>query len=145
MRTRRCYALPVLVALVLVAAACGGDEQAERRDLSEIESALTGEGLAVCARIEPDPVTEEAEDELVLTVAISCGEDDDQADVAVVEWPDEAARDAALRRFEVQSRPSSANHGTTWALGQFTVQVSGERDDAVVERVAGAMTQLGAS
>lgn len=145
MRTRRCYALLVLVALALIAAACGGDEQAERRDVSQIEPALTAEGLTVCARIEPDPVTEGAVDELVLTVAISCGEDDDRADVAAVEWPDEAARDAALRRFEVQSRPSSANHGTTWALGPLTVSVSGERDDAVVERVADAMERLGAS
>jgi hypothetical protein len=145
MRTRRCYALLALVALVLPVSACGGGERAERRQLTEIPSALAAEGLVICEEIEPGTTTETAEDELAFTVAIACGEDDDQADVAVIEWSDETAREAALRRFDVQSRPPARNHGITWALVLFTVHVSGERDDAVVERLASAMARLGAS
>lgn len=47
---RRCYVLLVLVALALIAAACGGDEQAERRRVAEIEPALIAEGLVLARR-----------------------------------------------------------------------------------------------
>ncbi len=146
MRTRRCYALLVTAVLVLLMVACGGEEPFEQRGLSEIETALEGAGLEICETVEsPGEVTENAVDEQVLVVALSCGEDDDQAVVELIAWPDEAARDAALGRYEVQTRPYVRNHGVTWALGQFTVDVSGERDDDVVERVAAAMYGLGAS
>ena len=102
---------------------------------------MRAEGLRICERIEPAP-SETVADELVFTVATACGEDDDQADPAVIEWSDETARDAALRRFDVHARPEPRDK---WALGQFTVHVSGERDDSVVERVASAMARLGTS
>ncbi len=132
MRTRRSYAALALLALGL--AACGA-EYVPVYDPVQVERALRGEGLEICA----------SGPGRTLTVALACGEDDDQAVVEILEWPDEAARDAALRRFEVQSRPSSANHGTTWELGLLTVHVEGERDDTVVERVADALNRLGAS
>lgn len=135
MRTRRSYAALALVVIALSSGACGSDEYLPVLEPEQIERALRDEGLEICA----------AEPGRTITVALSCGEDDDQAVVEILEWPDAAARDAALRRFEVQSRPSVANHGTTWALGLLTVHVEGERDDAVVERVAGALEGLGAS
>ena len=142
MRTRRSYV--ALVVSALIAGACGGGEKGPSSSPADVESALRGEGLKVCAE-SGLWAPEEAVAGATFTVAIACGEDDDQAVVEVIEWPDEGARDAALRRFEGQSRPSSANHGTTWALGFLTVHVEGERDDAVVERVADAMDELGAS
>lgn len=144
MRTWRSYVALVLVVIALVAGACGGGEDRPLASSADVGSALRGEGLEICAE-SGLWAPKEAVAGAAFTVALACGEDDDQAVVEVIEWPDEPARDAALRRFEAQSRPSSANHGTTWALGPLTVHVEGERDDAVVERVADAMDQLGAS
>lgn len=144
MRTRRSYVALVLVVIVLIAGACGGGEDGPLSSPADVGGALRGQGLEICAE-SGLWAPKEAVAGATFTVGITCNEDDDQAVVEVIEWPDAAARDAALRRFEVQSRPSSANHGTTWALGQLTVHVEGERDDAVVERVADAMDQLGAS
>jgi hypothetical protein len=144
MRTRRSYAALALAVIAVIAGACGGGEDAPLSSPADVGRALRAEGLEICAEsglFAP----QEAVAGAAFTVAVACGEDDDQAVVEVVEWPDEAARDAALRRFEVQSRPGGANHGTSWALGFLTVHVEGERDDAVVERVAAAMEQLGAS
>jgi hypothetical protein len=144
MRTRRSYVALVLLVSALIAGACGGGEDGHLSSPADVGSALRAEGLEICAEsglFAP----KEAVAGAAFTVAIACGEDDDQAVVEVVEWPDEAARDAALRRFEAQSRPSSANHGTTWALGRLTVHLEGERDDEVAERVADAMRELGAS
>jgi hypothetical protein len=144
MRTRRSYVALVLLVTALIAGACGGGEDGPLASPADVGRALRGEGLEICAE-SGIFAPKEAVAGAAFTVAVACGEDDDQAVVEVVEWPDEAARDAALRRFEAQSRPSSANHGTTWALGRLTVHVEGERDDEVVERVADAMRQLGAS
>jgi hypothetical protein len=144
MRTRRSYVALGLVVIAAIAGACGGGEEGPLSSPADVRDALGGEGLEICEEgglYAP----KEAVAGAAFTVAIACGEDDDQAEVAVIEWPDTGARDAALRRFEVQSRPSSANHGTTWALGHLTVHVEGERDDDVVERVASAMDRLGAS
>jgi hypothetical protein len=143
MRTRRSYAAAVLLGIALVAGACA-NEDATAYEPGDVELALREQGLAICGASELDP-PEPAEAQAAFTVALSCEEDDDLAVVEVVEWPDNDARDAALRQFDVQSRPSSANHGVTWELGPLTVHVEGERDDAVVERVAAAMTSLGAS
>jgi hypothetical protein len=145
---RRCAPATVaaLLGAVLATAACGGDGTApEGREIGEVRSALTAAGLEICDAPESSRATEEAEREQALVVALACGEDDDQAVVELIAWADEEARDAALRRFAVQTRPNTRNHGTTWELGPLTVSVSGERDDAVVDRVADAMDSLGAS
>jgi hypothetical protein len=142
MRMWRCYFAAAAASLVL--AACGGGAPVEQRDFSEIEQALENAGLQICESVEPSTPIEETEGERLIEVALACGVEDDATVVAVIAWPDESARDNALRRFEVQTRPPSRNHGITWALGPFTVHVSGERDDDVVERVAEAMDQLGA-
>jgi hypothetical protein len=144
MRTRRSYAALVLLVAAVSAGACGGGEEGPLASPADVESALRGEDLELCAE-SGLWAPKEAVAGAAFTVALACGEEDDQAVVEIVEWPDEAARDAALRRFEAQSRPSSRNHGTTWALGRLTVHVEGERDDEVVERVADAMDRLGAS
>jgi hypothetical protein len=144
MRTRRSYVALGLVVIALVAGACGGGEDGPTSSPADVRGALRGEGLEICTE-SGLWAPKEAVAGAAFTVGLRCGEDDEQAVVEVVEWPDAAARDAALRRFDVQSRPSSANHGTTWALGFLTVHVEGERDDEVVERVANAMDRLGAS
>jgi sugar phosphate isomerase/epimerase len=142
MRTGRWYAASAAAALAL--AACSGGGQTPVYDLGQVEDALRRAGLAICATSTPSRLIEITEGEWLLEVGRSCA-DGDTAVVDVIAWPDEAARDHALRRFESQSRPVARNHGTTWALGLFTVHVSGERDDDAVERVAQAMRRLGAS
>ena len=51
-------------------------------------------------------------------------------------------RDAAARRFEVQSRPSA--NGAIWTLGPFTVRVSGERDADALDALTNALPTPGA-
>jgi hypothetical protein len=136
--------LAAIVGAVVALAACGATESPEPRDVGEVESALRDAGLRICTSPGAGAPPEGAEAEEAFTVGIGCGEDDDLATVSMIAWPDNEARDNALRRFEVRTRPPTRNHGITWALGRFTVSVSGERDDAVVERVAEAMDRLGA-
>jgi hypothetical protein len=138
-------ALAGLAVLAAVALGCGDSESSEERTVGEVESALRAAGLQVCGTPDAGEPPEDADREEAFVVAIECGDEDDQAVVTIVAWPDDAARDAALRRFEVYSRPTTRSHGTTFALGRFTIAVSGERDDAVVARVADAMDRLGAS
>ena len=137
--------LAPIVGDVLALAACGATESPEPRDVGEVESALRDAGLRICTSPDAGDPPEGAEAEEAFIVGISCGEHDDAATVSIIAWPDSEARDNALRRFEVRTRPPTRNHGITWALGRFTVSVSGERDDAVVERVADAMERLGAA
>jgi hypothetical protein len=137
--------LVAIVGAVLALAACGATESPEPREVGEVESALRDAGLRICTSPDAGDPPEGAEAEEAFTVGITCGDDDDLATVSLIAWPDSEARDNALRRFEVRTRPPTRNHGITWALGQFTVSVSGERDDAVVERVADAMDRLGAA
>jgi hypothetical protein len=141
---RPLVALAAIVGAVVALAACGATESPEPRDVGEIESALRDAGLRICTSPDAGDPPEGAEAEEAFTVGIGCGEDDDLATVSMITWPDNEARDNALRRFEVRTRPPTRNHGITWALGRFTVSVSGGRDDAVVERVAEAMDRLGA-
>lgn len=140
----RAPAALALLALTLTLAACGGGKL-ERKRLSDIEAALRNAGLEICETAVPDEPVENAEDEQLISVAVSCDDDQSRATVVVLGWPDATARDAALRRFDVQSRPSAQNHGITWAYGQFTINVSGERDEGVVDRVVAAMDAIGAS
>jgi hypothetical protein len=128
-----------------LALSCGAAESPEPREVGEVEAALRDTGLRICSSPETGDPPEGADAEEAFTVGISCGDGDDSATVSMIAWPDSEARDNALRRFEVATRPPTRNHGITWALGQFTVSVSGERDDAVVERVAAAMDRLGAA
>lgn len=137
--------LAALLGAVLALSACGATESPDRRDVREVESALRGAGLEICSAPSPGEPPENADDERAFTVAIACGDEDDQAVVSMIAWPDSEARDAALRRFEVPIHPTTRSQGVTWALGQFTVSVSGQRDDAVVDRVADAMDRLGAA
>jgi hypothetical protein len=134
-----------IVGALLALSACGATESPQPRDVGQVESALRGAGLRICASPDAGDPPEGAETEDAFTVGITCGEDDDQATVSMIAWPDSEARDNALRRFEVRTRPPTRNHGITWALGRFTVSVSGERDDAVVERVADAMDRVDAA
>jgi hypothetical protein len=137
-----------LVGLAVLAAAlsgCGETESPQPRTVGEVEAALRTAGLQICETPDSGEPPESAEREAAFVVAIDCGDEDDQAVVNVIAWPDDEARDAALRRFEVYTHPTTRNHGTTFALGGLTVGVSGEHDDAVTERVADAMDTLGAA
>jgi hypothetical protein len=137
--------LAALLGSVLALSACGATESPERREVGEVESALRAAGLQICAAPAPGEPPADADGEEAFDVAIACGDEDDHAVVSLIEWPDSEARDNALRRFEVATHPTTRSHGITWALGRYTVSVSGQRDDAVVERVADAMDGLGAS
>jgi hypothetical protein len=134
-----------LVGLAAALAGCGETESPERRTVGEVESALRAAGLQVCETPDSGDPPEGADRERAYVVAIDCGDEDDHAVVTVTAWPDSEARDAALRRFEVYSRPTTRSHGTTFALGRFTIGVTGQRDDVVVGLVADAMDGLGAS
>jgi hypothetical protein len=137
--------LAALLGAALALSSCGATESPQRRTVGDVESALRGSGLEICSAPSAGEPPSNAEDERAFTVAIACGDEDDEAVVSVIAWPDSEARDAALRRFEVPTRPTTRSQGVTWALGQFTVSVTGQRDDAVVERVADAMDGLGAA
>jgi hypothetical protein len=137
--------LAALLGAALALSACGATESPDRRTVGDVESALQESGLQICSAPSAGEPPASADDERALTVAIACGDEDDQAAVSIIAWPDTEARDAALRRFEAPTHPTTRNQGVTWALGRFTVSVSGERDDAVVERVADAMDRLGAA
>ena len=52
-------------------------------------------------------------------------------------YDSEGDRDAAARRFEVQSRPSAS--GAIWTFGPFTVRVSGDRDPDAVDALTDAL------
>jgi hypothetical protein len=138
-------ALVGLAVLAALGSACGETKSPDRRAVGDVESALRDAGLQICGTPDTGDPPEDADSEHAFVVAVECGDEDDRAVVTVIAWPDDEARDAALRRFEVYSRPTTRSHGTTFALGQFTIGVSGERDDAVVERVADAIDGLGAS
>lgn len=142
---RSLVGLAALLGAALALSACGATDSPERRNVGEVESALRGAGLQICDAPAAGQPPANADDERALTVATECGDEDDQAVVTLIAWPDSEARDNALRRFEVAAHPTTRSHGITWALGQYTISVSGERDDAVVERVADAMDRLGAA
>lgn len=139
-------AAAALAGAALVLAACGGEPTFEERSADEIRQALEGAGLVVCRTrtVPEEDLIENAVAERVLTVAFACGDDRKDAVVNVVAWPDQAARDEAIRRYEAASRPSSQNAGVQLAFGQFTIDVTGSRDEDVTDRVLQALTELGA-
>ena len=113
--------------------------------MNDVKPALRAAGLEICEGPESSRVTEDAERERAFVVAIACGDVDNEAVVELIAWSDDEARDVAARRFVVPTHPNTRNHGTVWELGSVTVTVSGERDDAVVDRISDAMDELGAS
>ncbi len=133
-----------LAAAALALAGCGGGALA-REPFSSVTSALERAGLEICRVQSPASVVETASSERLVEVGESCPNPGNETTVLVIAWPDASARDAALRRFDVQSRPSAQNHGNTWSYAQYTISVSGERDEDVVARVVDAMHALGAS
>ena len=79
-----------LVGLAVLAAALPGcgTESSQRRGIGEVESALRTAGLRICATPEAGKPPESADRERAFVVAIDCADEDDQAVVAVIEWPD---------------------------------------------------------
>lgn len=134
------------VAVAIVLGACGGEPAFETRSADEIQQALERAGLAVCSAttIPEDERPENTVDQRVLAVAFECGDETEGAIVNVVAWPDQDARDEAIRRYEAASRPSSQNAGVQLAFGQFTIDVAGSRDEDVTGRVLEALDELGA-
>jgi hypothetical protein len=57
-------------------------------------------------------------------------------------FADAAARDASARRFEALVRPRGS--GVVYTLGDTTVFVPGSGDDAVQDRLDGALRAAGA-
>lgn len=128
---------------VVALAACGGEPAFEERAVGEVQRALESAGLTLCG-VEQAPADELAANataQTTFSVGLDC---DDVAVVQVVAWPDRGARDEAIRRFEAQSRPSSQSHGLQLAFGQFTIDVSGARDEQASDRAVEALTELGA-
>jgi sugar phosphate isomerase/epimerase len=144
-RRRALTAVAALLGAVLAATGCGDDGESTGQRLDDVKPALRAAGLEICEGPESGRVSEDAERERAFVVAIACGDVDDEAVVELIAWSDDDARDAAARRFVVPTHPHTRNHGAVWELGLVTVTVSGERDDAVVDRVADAMDDLGAS
>lgn len=134
----------LVIAAALGLAACGGEPAFEKRSFDDIGRALEGAGLELCDTTTPDTLVENATAERSFDVALDCADRDQVTSVDVIAWPDQGARDEAIRRFEAQSRPSSQNHGVQLAYGQFTIDVSGTRDEDVTSRVVDAMNTLGA-
>ncbi|HVY63008.1 MAG TPA: hypothetical protein VHF22_15225 [Planctomycetota bacterium] len=137
-----------LATAVLWLAGCGGEPTFAERSAGEVRQALEQAGLEVCAEraVPAEDVVENAVGELAFVVAFRCdGDEDERAVVNLVAWPDQDARDEAIRRFEAASRPSSQNAGVQLAFGQFTIDVAGSRDEDVTGRALEALAGLGAA
>lgn len=149
-RRTQARALGLVALVLLVAAGCGGEPAFEERGVDEVERALESAGLTICG-VETTPDDDLVENALGQTAFVvfagGCGYGDAADDFALVDviaWPDQGARDEAIRRFEAQSRPSSQSHGVQLAYGQFTIDVSGSRDEDVSDRAVDALVELGA-
>jgi hypothetical protein len=133
---------------LLALTGCGGEPAFTEHSAGEVRQALEGAGLEVCDELTTPAgdVVENAVAERAYVVAFRCaGDEDERAVVNLVAWPDQDARDEAIRRYEAASRPSSQNAGVQLAFGQFTIDVTGSRDEDVTDRVLEALDRLGAA
>jgi hypothetical protein len=146
--TQALLASGALLTAVVFLTACGGEPAFTERSADEVRQALEQAGLEVCTEREvpAGDVVENAAGELAFVVAFRCdGDEDERAVVNLVAWPDQDARDEAIRRYEAASRPSSQNAGVQLAFGQFTIDVTGSRDEDVTRRALEALDGLGAA
>jgi hypothetical protein len=131
-----------LVLTALAMAACTARAEFDERSFEAIEPVLDSDGLHVCRTVEtPDGLANQAVRSATYEVALDCA-GEDSVDVVVDEYDSADARDAAIRGFEVQTRPRAS--GAAWTFGSTTVFVLGTADDDVFERITQALDALGA-
>lgn len=131
-----------LVAMAVVVAGCGRADYSSEISFAEVTSVIDDAGLQVCRTETSETPPPGASEERVYEVDADCATDDGRALVVATAYDSESDRDAAARRFEVQSRPSAS--GAIWTLGPFTVRVSGERDADAVDALTNALDDRGA-
>lgn len=132
----------VLALAALALAACTARAEFDDRSFDAIEPVLDSDGLHVCRTVEtPEGLANQAVKSVTYEVARDC-DGEDTVDVVVDEFDSADARDAAIRGFEVQTRPRAS--GAAWTFGSTTVFVLGTADDDVYERITQALDALGA-
>jgi len=137
---RAALLVPLLVGTAILAG-CGRDAH-RPGSFAEVDAAVAGAGLRVCAREDVAVLAPGARAERRYEVGPGCLRGGGRATLLVTEYGDADARDAAARGLEVQSRPSAS--GAVWTLGPFTLAVGGERDGAVVDRLTDSLDRRGA-
>jgi hypothetical protein len=131
-----------LVVVAVVVAGCGRADYSSDVSFADITAVIADAGLEVCSTDTTDTPPPGAAEERAYEVDRDCATDDGRALVVATAYDSASDRDAAARRFEVQSRPSA--NGAIWTLGPFTVRVSGGRDADAVDALTNALDARGA-
>ena len=131
-----------LLAVTTLASACGSRDSFGDGSFGEIEDAFEQAGLETCAHHEePGGIANQATSSGTYELALDC-DDEDRAQVTVDAFDDVDDRDAAVRGFEVQVRPPGS--GAAWTFGKTSIFVFGTADDAVFDKVATTLDDMGA-
>ncbi len=128
-----------LVAVAVVLVGCGRSDYGADVSFDDVTDTIALAGLDVCSTETTETLPPDAVEEKVYTVDDDCSDDDGRALVVATAYGSEDDRDAAARRFEVQSRPPAS--GAIWTFGPFTVRVSGDRDADTVNALTDALDQ----
>ena len=128
-----------LVAVAVVLVGCGRSDYDADVSFDDVTDTIALAGLDVCSTETTQTLPPDAVEEKVYTVDDDCSDDDGRALVVATAYGSEDDRDAAARRFEVQSRPPAS--GAIWTFGPFTVRVSGDRDADTVNALTDALDQ----
>jgi hypothetical protein len=139
---RRAALIVPLLAGGAILAGCGRDVY-RPASFAEVDAAVAGAGLRVCAREDVSARAPGARAARRYDVGRACRPGSGRATLLVTEYDDAGARDAAARGLEVQSRPPAS--GAVWTLGPFTLAIGGERDGDVVDRLTDGLDRRGAS
>lgn len=128
-----------LVAVAVVLAGCGRSDYGGDVSFDDVTDTIALAGLEICSTETTETLPPDAVEERSYRVGSDCADDDDGALVVATAYDSEGDRDAAARRFEVQSRPPAA--GAIWTFGPFTVRVSGDRDPDAVDALTDALDE----
>ncbi|MEX0991189.1 MAG: hypothetical protein WD004_02830 [Actinomycetota bacterium] len=130
--------------LLLALAACSGiAPKPITPSYDDIEQAITGSGLLICASsVEGEGLAAGAIDARVFEVSANC-ETTPPSQVVVDRFADMTDRDAAADEFRVLSRPRGS--GAVWTYGTFTIFAHGSTGHEAMRRLVDAMAGLGAT
>ena len=131
-----------MVMTVVGVVACGpGHDEFHHHTVGELTAAIERGGLEVCSTsTNSNGFANQATSTRILFVAIDCHEK--VVTLIVDEFANSDDRDAAARNFESQQRPHA--DGVVWTWGQFTIEATAGRDDAIMERLVPTLDRIGA-
>ncbi len=130
-----------MIAAVGVVACGPGHDDFDRHTIGELTTAIERGRLEVCSTsTNTAGFANQATSTRILFVAVDCH--DEVVTLIVDRFANRGDRDAAARNFESQQRPHA--DGVVWTWGQFTIEVVGARDDAVMGRLGPILDRIGA-